>query len=189
MIQGCYREIKYTDTKTNEEYLYTLARRSDDLNLYYFNKYRFTNGVDKVSIAEICVYLTDHNDDLEKICKNPKMYFDYMIHSRTSALYDINVLAYISESKVTKLVLLTPYLNINDEMLATSKLDYSENILYINSIYEPGATENARIYGKCDGCYKYNLFVWIEYGKTFADIKDDIISFINEKLDNDNDSE
>lgn len=192
MIEGCYREIKYTDTKTNEEYLYTLARRSDNWNAYYFTKYRIINGIRRKNDEDKFTIVTEDWDDIEKITAAPKHYFDYMFKSRTSRLYEVSFEVYKPDEGDT---------NIRINCKRSSKV-YSDDIDTIDN-YKSMNFEDAIIL--CDKeekrlpsdallpntskKYYVRILVWVEYGKSLDDMKDTISSFINEKLDNDNDND
>lgn len=190
MIQGCYREIKYTDAKTNEEYLYTLARRSDNWNAYYFKKYKIINGMRRKNDEDEFTIVTENYDDVEKITEAPKHYFDYMFKSRTSRLYEVGFEVHKPEGDVVSICIKHTNAVYSDDI--TNIDDYKsmnfEDDIILHAKEEKRLPSDALL-PNTSKKYYVRILIWVEYGKSLGDMKDDIVSFINEKLDNDNDND
>ncbi|MBR5296339.1 MAG: hypothetical protein IKU29_00510 [Parabacteroides sp.] len=193
MIEGSSWKIKYIDPKNGDEYLYTLYRRSDNWNSYYFSKYKLVNGRLHRNDDDEFTIVTENCDDIEKITEAPKHYFDYMFKSQTSRLYNVGFEVYKPDEGDT---------NIRINYNRSSKV-YSDDIDNIIDDYKSMNFEDDIIlYEKEEKIlssdtllsnpskkYWVRILIWVEYGKSLDDMKDDIISFINKNLDNDNDSE
>lgn len=188
MIQGCYREIKYIDPKNGDEYLYTLCRRSDNWNAYYFKKYKIINGMRHKNDEDEFTIVTENYDDVEKITEAPKHYFDYMFKSRTSRLYEVSFEVYKPDKGNT---------NIRINYNRSSKV-YSDDIANIDNYRSMNFEDDMILYAKeekrvpsdtllpnTSKKYWVRILIWVEYGKSLDDMKDDMVSFINENLDND----
>lgn len=192
MIEGCSYKIKYIDPKNGDEYLYTLYRRSDNWNAYYFTKYRYINGMLRKNDEDEFTIVAENYDDIEKIIEAPKHYFDYMFKSQTSRLYDVGFEVYKPDKGDMNI-----RINYN-----RSSTVYSDDIANIDDYKSMNFEDDIILCGKeekrlasdtllpnTSKKYYVRILIWVEYGKSLNDMKDDIVSFINEKLDNDNDSE
>lgn len=192
MIEGCAWKIKYVDPKNGDEYVYTLYRRSDNWNAYYFTKYKRINDMLRKNDEDEFTIVTENYDDIEKILDAPKHYFDYIFKSQTSRLYEVSFEVYKPDKGDT---------NIRINYNRSSKV-YSDDIANIDNYKSMNFEDDMILYAKeekrlssdallpnISKKYYVRILIWVEYGKSLNDMKDDIASFINEKLDNDNDSE
>ncbi len=193
MIQGCYREIKYIDPKNGDEYLYTLCRRSDNWNAYYFKKYKIINGMRRKNDEDEFTIVTENYDDVEKITEAPKHYFDYMFKSRTSRLYEVGFEVHKPDKED---------ITSNDINYKRASKVYSDDIDVLDNYKSMNFEDDIILYAKeekrlssdallpnTSKKYYVRILIWVEYGKSLDDMKDIIVSFINENLDDDNDSE
>lgn len=192
MIEGCVRKIKYIDPKNGDEYLYTLCRRCDNWNAYYFTKYKRINDMLRKNDEDDFTIVTENYDDIEKISDAPKHYFDYMFKSQISRLYAVSFEVYKPDKGDT---------NIRINYNGSSKV-YSDDISQIDNYKSMNFEDDIILYAKeekrvpSDALlpnpskkYLVRILIWVEYGKSLDDMKDDIVSFINENLDNDNDND
>ena len=192
MIEGCGWKINYVDQKNGDEYVYTLYRTSDNLNAYYFTKYKRINDMLRKNDEDKFTIVTENYDDIEKILDAPKHYFDYMFKSQTSRLYEVSFEVYKPDKGDT---------NIRINYDRSSKV-YSDDIANIDNYKSMNFEDDIILCDKeekrlssdallpnTSKKYYVRILIWVEYGKSLNDMKDAISSFINEKLDNDNDSE
>lgn len=138
MIEGCVRKIKYIDPKNGDEYLYTLFRRSDNWNAYYFTKYILINGDLRRNDEYEFTIVVENYDDIEKILDAPKHYFDYMFKSQTSRLYEVLFEVYKPDKGDT---------NIRINYDRSSKV-YSDDIVNIDNYKSMNFEDDIILYAK-----------------------------------------